>query len=170
MEKPYEQPSLMTLNQSLDMYEFRNRPMIQRFLLGLKRPPTIIRALVELAISIAVSASALYYFIIYAFANPDSHYCFAAENTYRASPESMNRGSNVENSTEEDVAAKFTQWFMAGAFIWLCFAAMRLGHFIGAMQKSVCTVYVMHAISGLLFLASFFWTLNGTLIRYSHNG
>ena len=152
------------------MYEFRNKPLIQKFLEMLKRPPTIIRALIELGISIAVSATCLYYFIIYAFANPDSPKCFAAPNSYRASPTSINRGSNVDNDLEEKVSAKFSQWFMVGAFIWLCFLAMRVGHFIGATQKSVCTVYVMHAFSAFLFLASCVWTLNGTLIRFSHNG
>ena len=59
---------------------------------------------------------------------------------------------------------------MVGAFIWLCFLAMRTGHFVGATQKSVCIVYVMHAISAFIFLVSIVWTITGTIIRYSHNG
>ena len=81
--------------------------MIQNFLEALKRPPTMIRAFIELGISIGVSLTALYYFVIYAFANPDSEACWTAENTYRATPISKNRGSNVENGLEEDVGAKF---------------------------------------------------------------
>ena len=42
--------------------------------------------------------------------------------------------------------------------------------FVGALAKSTYTILLGHILSITLFFASIFWTLDGTLIRFSHNG
>ena len=61
-------------------------------------------------------------------------------------------------------------WFFFGVLIYGTFAAIRVLMFAGALAKSVSVVTLAHILSMALFLISIFWTLDGTVVRFSHTG
>ena len=68
------------------------------------------------------------------------------------------------------MAIEFRTWFFFGVLFYGTFLAIRLLMFAGALAKSVAVVSLAHALSITLFLASIFWTLDGTAVRFGHNG
>ena len=128
------------------------------------------RAIFELAVAGTICATAIYYFSVYAFDNPDSGSCYAADNSIRASPVSVNRGNNVDDASEADMADAFGTWFKWGVVTYSAYFCIRFFMFVGALQESFAKVTIGHILSIALFLLSVLWTIDGTAARFSHNG
>ena len=124
----------------------------------LRKPQSVARAGGEFGVAAAISATCLYYFGTFAFANPESEVCLAAPNSSRASDVPINRGTGREDGEEEDMAVEFRTWFFFGVLFYGAFFAFRMLMFAGALAKSIGAVALAHVLSITLFLASVLWT------------